>query len=72
VELGEFTAFAKHAGEIRCNYRSADVAIDQIANAADLFRERAAFFCDQRRVGGDAIDDVPGEGFFDLVEIGCI
>ena len=50
----------------------ADIAVDEVADPPDLLLQRNAFFCDQGRIGGNAVDDAPARARLQLVEIGGV
>src|SRR6185312_595283 len=59
VDLGQLAALGEHALGVGGYHLSADVAVDDIADLADLLVNWYSLFGDQRRVGGDAVHNAP-------------
>ena len=63
------SAFLDHRRRFGGYYFGADVAVHDAADQPDLFRDRPAFFGDQRRIGSHAIEDAPACALLELIEI---
>ena len=74
VDLGDLAAFPDHAFGIggRGFHLAADRAVDDGSDFGDDLLEVAAFFGDERGVGGDAADDAHVIGLADVIHIGCV
>ena len=57
--LASCATLGKHPLSVGGHHLGADVAVDDVADLADLLLYRHALFGDQRRVGGDAVHHAP-------------
>ena len=68
----ELAPFHQHLVGIGRDHFSADIAVDEAANFADLFFHRRAFLRDQRGVGGDSVNNPPPRAGLQLIQVGGV
>ncbi len=70
VNFGEAPPFRNHFFRGQREHFSAHIAVDQLADLADLFLYGNTFFSDQARIGGNAINNPPSRGGAQFLQVG--
>jgi len=72
VNAGQLAALLDHLIRFGGHHFRADAAIDDLADAANLLLEGLPLLGDQRRIGGDSIEDSPAGPFAEFLQVGSI